>query len=143
MYYSELVRKACWIMYDAHREDVDKGGYPYAFHPFYLAVQMDDEESACAALLHDVVEDHGGRYSFDGLARSGFPETVVRALRLLTHTEGVAYMDYVRELAKGPIARKVKMADLRHNLDARRLNGARPGKYGQYLQALQYLESME
>ena len=57
MYYSELVRKACWIMYDAHREDVDKGGYPYAFHPFYLAVQMDDEESACAALLHDVVEE--------------------------------------------------------------------------------------
>ena len=54
------------------------GGYPYAFHPFYLAVQMDDEESACAALLHDMVEDHGGRYSFDGLARSGFPETVVR-----------------------------------------------------------------
>ena len=55
MYYSELVRKACWIMYDAHREDVDKGGYPYAFHPFYLAVQMDDEESACAALLQHPV----------------------------------------------------------------------------------------
>ena len=52
-------------------------------------------------------------------------------------------MDYVRELAKDPIARKVKMADLWHNLDARRLNGARPGKYRQYLQALQYLESME
>lgn len=143
MYYSELVRKACGIMYDAHREDVDKGGYPYVFHPFYLAVQMDDEESVCAALLHDVIEDHGDRYSFDDLARSGFPETVVRALRLLTHTEGVAYMDYIRELAKDPIARKVKMADLRHNLDARRLNGARSGKYGQYLQALRYLESME
>ena len=61
MYYSELVRKACGIMYDAHREDVDKGGYPYVFHPFYLAVQMDDEESVCAALLHDVIEDHGDR----------------------------------------------------------------------------------
>lgn len=64
MYYSELVKKACVIMYDAHKEDKDKGGYPYVFHPFYLATQMDDEESTCAALLHDVVEDHGARYSF-------------------------------------------------------------------------------
>lgn len=43
MYYSELVKKACVIMYDAHKEDKDKGGYPYVFHPFYLATQMDDE----------------------------------------------------------------------------------------------------
>lgn len=50
MYYSELVKKACVIMYDAHKEDKDKGGYPYVFHPFYLATQMDDEESTCAAL---------------------------------------------------------------------------------------------
>ena len=40
MYYSELVRKACAILWDAHRDDVDKGGYPYVFHPFYLATQM-------------------------------------------------------------------------------------------------------
>ena len=59
MYYSELVKKACVIMYDAHRDDVDKSGYPYVFHPFYLAAQMDDEESVCAALLHDVIEDCG------------------------------------------------------------------------------------
>lgn len=64
MYYSELVKKACVIMYDAHKEDKDKGGYPYVFHPFYLATQMDDEDSTCSALLHDVVEDHGSRYSF-------------------------------------------------------------------------------
>ena len=57
MYYSELVKKACVIMYDAHKEDKDKGGYPYVFHPFYLATQMDDEDSTCAALLHDTVED--------------------------------------------------------------------------------------
>ena len=67
MYYSDLVKKACAIMYDAHKEDVDRGGYPYVLHPFYLATQMDDEESTCAALLHDVIEDHGDRYSFDDL----------------------------------------------------------------------------
>ena len=142
MVYSELVKKACVILYDAHRDDVDKGGYPYVFHPFYLATQMDDEASACTALLHDVIEDHGDRYSFDDLARAGFPASVLRALRLLTHADDVPYMDYVRALAQDPIARKVKLADLRHNLDARRTGGARPRKYELYLQAIRYLESV-
>ncbi len=143
MYYSDLVKKACVIMYDAHKDDVDKGGYPYVFHSFYLATQMDDEESTCTALLHDVIEDHGDRYSFEDLAQAGFPESVIHALRLLTHDDNVPYMDYVRRLAKDPIARKVKMADLKHNTDTRRLNGARTKKYDQYIQAIRYLEEMK
>ena len=143
MYYSELVKKACEIMYDAHRDDVDKGGYPYVLHPFYLAVQMEDEETTCAALLHDVVEDHGDRYSLEYLADAGFPESVIRALRLLTHAPGVPYMDYVGAIAKDPVARRVKLADLRHNTDARRLNGALPAKYETYLQAIRFLEENE
>ena len=143
MYYSELVKLACNIMYDAHRDDRDKGGYPYVFHPFYLATQMDDEASTCVALLHDVVEDHGDRYSFDDLARAGFPEEVLQALRLLTHAEGAPYMDYVHALAENPIARRVKLADLRHNTDTRRLNGARAKKYDIYQQAIRYLESYD
>ena len=57
MIYSELVNKACNIMFEAHKNDIDKGGYPYVFHPFYLATQMDDEYSTCVALLHDVIEE--------------------------------------------------------------------------------------
>ena len=143
MYYSDLVKKACVIMYDAHKNDLDKGGYPYVFHPFYLAAQMDDEGSVCTALLHDVIEDHGDKYSFEYLEKAGFSEAVIRALRLLTHEDGVPYMDYVRQLAKDPIARRVKLADLRHNTDTRRLNGVRPKKYEQYMQAIRYLEEIE
>lgn len=143
MYYSQLVKTACSILFQAHRDDLDKGGYPYVFHPFYLATQMDDEASTCAALLHDVIEDHGDMYSFADLERAGFPAPVLDALRLLTHTEGVPYMDYVQALAKNPIARKVKCADLRHNLDTRRIDGAAPAKRGTYLQALAYLEKTE
>ena len=143
MYYSELVKKACLILYDAHRDDVDKGGYPYVFHPFYLATQMEDEDSVCTALLHDVVEDHGDRYPFERLAQAGFPEPVLRALRLLIHEDGVPYMDYVQALAEDPIARRVKLADLRHNTDTRRLGGAPPRKYELYRQAIRYLEEAE
>ena len=100
MYYSQLVKTACSIMFQAHRDDLDKGGYPYVFHPFYLATQMDDEASTCTALLHDVIEDHGDMYSFADLERAGFPASVLDALRLLTHAKGVPYMDYVQALAK-------------------------------------------
>ena len=140
MVYSELVRRACSIMYDAHKDDVDKGGYPYVFHPFYLAAQMEDEESVCTALLHDVIEDHGDRYSLDDLERAGFPAPVIHALRLRTHGDGVPYMDYVEALAGDPVARKVQAADLRHNMDASRLGGVRAKKYALYVQALHYLE---
>ena len=142
MYYSELVKKACVIMYDAHKEDTDKGGYPYVFHPFYLATQMEDEESACTALLHDVVEDHGDRYSLAYLSRAGFPEAVIHALSLLTHADGGPYRDYVRALADDPIARKVKLADLRHNTDTRRVGGRRTPKHDLYLEAIRYLEEL-
>lgn len=106
MYYSELVKKACVIMYDAHKEDKDKGGYPYVFHPFYLATQMDDEESTCAALLHDVVEDHGARYSFAYLEQAGFPESVTHALRLLTHTGRCALYGLCQGTGKRPDCQK-------------------------------------
>ena len=132
MYYSQLVKTACTILFQAHKDDLDKGGYPYVFHPFYLATQMDD-----------VIEDHGDVYSFADLERAGFPASVLDALRLLTHAEGVPYMDYVQALAKNPIARRVKCADLRHNLDTRRIDGAAPAKKGIYLQALAYLEKTE
>ena len=140
MYYSQLVKTACSILFQAHRDDLDKGGYPYVFHPFYLATQMDDEASTCVALLHDVIEDHGDMYSFADLERAGFPASVLDALRLLTHAEGVPYMDYVQALAKNPIARKVKCADLRHNLDTRRIDGAAPAKKDTYL-TLAYLSN--
>ena len=133
MDYSELVRKACAILWDAHRDDVDKGGYPYVFHPFYLATQMEEENATCTALLHDVIEDHGDRYSLESLAQAGFP---------LTHADGVPYMDYVRALADDPIARKVKLADLRHNTDTRRVGGRRTPKHDLYLEAIRYLEEL-
>lgn len=143
MFYSPLVKKACLIAYEAHQNDVDKGGYPYVFHPFYLAAQMEDENTVCTALLHDVIEDHGERYSFDFLRAEGFPEAVIDALRLLTHSKGTPYMKYIHALAHNPIARQVKLADLRHNTDTRRTDGVKPPKYPLYLQAIAYLERAE
>ena len=81
---------------------------------------MTDEASACVALLHDVIEDTD--YTTDDIRRMGFSENVLNALSLLTHDDGVPYMDYVLKLKANPIARAVKLADLKHNSDFSRLD---------------------
>ena len=141
MFYSELVKKACNIMFEVHKDDKDKGGYPYVFHPFYLASQMDDEETCCVALLHDLIGDHGDVYDCERLAAEGFPKPIIDALRLMTHKDGVPYMEYVKAISQNDIAKKVKIADLKHNLDTRRTDGNKPPKYSTYIEALKYLEN--
>ena len=143
MYYSEMVKKAVNIMFEAHKEDFDKGGYPYVFHPFYLATKVEGENETCVALLHDVVEDHGDKYSFEYLKKEGFNKEIIYALKLLTHKKDVPYMDYVVEISKNNIAKKVKIEDLKHNMDSRRTSGEKTKKYDIYVKALEFLEKGE
>ena len=106
-------------MYKYHSNQVDKSGLPYVFHPFHLAEQMEDEAAVCTALLHDVVEDTD--YTLEDLRQMGFDEVVLGALTLLTHDPAVPYMEYVAAIGRDPVARVVKLADLRHNSDLTRL----------------------
>lgn len=106
------------IAYDAHHGQLDKSGVPYVYHPIHLAEQMSTEEECIVALLHDVVEDTN--ITFEQLEKE-FSNTVIQALKLLTHDDSVEYMDYVRNLKDNPIARNVKLADLHHNSDVTRL----------------------
>ena len=119
MIYTELTIKAMNLAYNAHQGQFDKGGVPYIFHPIHLAESMEDEISTCVALLHDTVEDTD--VTLEQLAQ-GFPVEVVEAVALLTHAEDVEYFDYVRAIKKNPVAVKVKLADLAHNGDPRRIS---------------------
>ncbi|MBR5187851.1 MAG: HD domain-containing protein [Clostridia bacterium] len=122
MIYTEKTKKAMQICFQAHKEQTDKSGVPYVFHPFHVAECMKDEDSTVTALLHDVVEDTD--WTFEGLQAEGFGENVMEALRLLTHKDGIfseeAYLQYVTALKENPIARAVKIADLEHNSDLTR-----------------------
>ena len=119
MIYTKATKKALELCFNAHKEQKDKSGMPYVFHPFHLAEQMTDEDTTVVALLHDVVEDT--EYTLEDLRAIGFNERVISAIALMTHSPEVDYMDYVAEIKKNPIARAVKLADLRHNSDATRL----------------------
>lgn len=120
MVYTELSKKAMKIAYQAHKNQLDKGGMPYIFHPLHLAEQMDTEYSVITALLHDVIED--GSISLEDLKAEGFPDPVLEALSLLTHNKNVPYLEYIQQLKSNELARKIKLADLAHNSDTTRLS---------------------
>ena len=120
MIYTDLTKKALKISFNAHKNQVDKSGMPYVFHPFHLAEQMDDEYSVCVALLHDVVEDTD--ITVEELITKGFPKEVINAIELMMHSDSVPYLDYVKAIKNNPIARKVKLADLEHNSNLSRLD---------------------
>ncbi len=123
MLYTELTIKAMRMAYEAHKEQYDKGGVPYIFHPYHVAEQLDEEYDICVALLHDIVEDTD--VTIEDLTNAGFPEEIVEAVRLMTKTKGEDYFEYVRRIKGNPIARKVKLQDLAHNSDPTRLVNGR------------------
>ena len=115
-----MTKKAIKLMFEKHKDQVDKSGIPYVFHPFHLAEQMDDEETTITALLHDIVEDTDT--TFDDLRKLGFSDNIINALKLMTHDKNIDYFEYVKNISKNPIARKVKIKDLEHNMDTSRLD---------------------
>jgi (p)ppGpp synthase/HD superfamily hydrolase len=120
MLYTEMTKKALKLCFNAHKDQLDKSGVPYVFHPFHLADQMNDENTTIVALLHDIVEDTD--YTLKDLREMGFNEEVLGAIELMTHGDDVPYMDYVAKIKENPIAKKVKLAYLRHNSDITRLD---------------------
>ena len=141
MIYTPLTKKAMEIAFRAHKEQLDKSGLPYIYHPIHLAEQMRSEEAICVALLHDVVEDTP--ITIDQLKAAGFPPQVTDALALLSHDPTTDYMAYVEKISQNPIASQVKLADLRHNSDLTRLEHpderalARVKKYSAAIRLLQ------
>ena len=120
MIYTPDTKKAMKLCFEAHKEQTDKAGLPYVFHPFHVAEQMPDEKTTIVALLHDVIEDT--HYTLQDIRDMGFDEDVLEALALMTHDKDVPYMEYVAAIKGNPIARTVKLADLRHNSDLSRLD---------------------
>lgn len=120
MIYTQLTKKAMTISFNAHKNQLDKGGMPYVFHPFHVAEQMKDEYTTCVALMHDIVEDTP--VTLENLRENGFPDEIINAIDAMTHKDGVPYFDYIKIIKNDPIASAVKLADLEHNMDITRLD---------------------
>ena len=141
MIYTPLTKLALKLCFEAHKDQIDKSGMPYVFHPFHLAEQMADENTTIVALLHDVIEDT--EYTLDDLRKFGFAEDVISAISLMTHADDVPYMEYVAQIKTNQIAKAVKLADLKHNSDLSRLDQITPideERKEKYRKAIELLE---
>jgi len=121
MIYTPMTNKAIKLMYEAHKDQVDKSGIPYVFHPWHVAESMQDEKRCTVALLHDVIEDTD--MTLESLKKEGFPDDVMEAIDKLTHKDGMDYAEYIRTIAENDLAMDVKIADLMHNMDKTRTLG--------------------
>lgn len=86
----------------------------YILHPLRVMLGVTSRVAQIVAVLHDVVEDSDT--TLNTLAEQGFSEDILDALDCITHRPGEAYEDYVDRLSVNPIAREVKLSDLRDNL---------------------------
>ncbi len=139
----ELLGKVLVLATNAHAGQFDRGGKPYILHPLKVMhyLKTDDEELQCIALLHDVVEDTDT--SWKDLEALGCTERVLNAVRALTKLPGQTYDEYKEVVFANEDAMRVKLCDLRHNTDIRRLKGVtqkdidRIAKYNRFFLEIQ------
>lgn len=135
------IEHAIQIAVKAHAGQRDKAGQPYILHPLRMMFALETEDERIVAVLHDVVEDCPG-WTFDRLKSRGFPNAVLAALDSVTKRTDEDYMAFVQRASANPIGRRVKIADLRDNIDLSRI--ADPSerdhvRIAKYKEALSYL----
>lgn len=129
-----------------HNGQFDKCGQPYILHCLKVMhyTESDDLEIKAMAVGHDLIEDTfpNAASGMAFLQARGFSDRVVAGIVALTKIEGEPYESYKARVKANPDAVLVKMADLRHNSDIRRLKGIGPkdteriAKYHQFYMEL-------
>ena len=129
-----MLNKALDIAYKAHWGQTDKAGTPYKLHPTRVALhcQTEDEKNC------GIVTRCGRRYLYDmeELKAQGFSNEVLAALKCLTQIEDEDYQTFIQRVATNPLAVKVKIQDLKDNMDLSRLDGKPHWKMETYKKAI-------
>jgi (p)ppGpp synthase/HD superfamily hydrolase len=114
------LERAIGIAAEAHAGQVDKAGAPYVLHPLRIMLRMSSIDERIVTVLHDVCEDCPG-WTFERFRKDGFPDYIIEALQSVTKRDGEDYEDFVRRAAANPIGRRVKLADMKDNMDLSRI----------------------
>ena len=127
------LEKAIAIALRAHGGQTDRAGRPYITHPLRMMGRARTADEQIVAVLHDTVEDGGPNgVTMATLREAGFDEPILEAVDALTRRkadlfpdreEDEPYEEFVERTAAVPLARAVKLLDLRDNMDVSRLDG--------------------
>ena len=119
MVYNEAVKKAMNIAVYLHNGQLDRGGYPYMHHLMHVAEQFTTTDEVIVALLHDSVEDYGD-HAWKLIDIGGFNAQVIHAISAITRRQNETYDEYIDRLSQNRLATRVKIEDLRHNMNKTR-----------------------
>lgn len=136
--------KALYLCIKYHYNQRDKRGKRYFWHPIHVSRNVDGLQAKTVALLHDLIEDTP--VTIYDLKNWGFDKKVVQAVEFLTNNKRLRYADYITDIkyCGNRLARIVKLADLKHNIDLSRIPNPSPAmimKRNQYLKAIKTLEA--
>lgn len=118
--YNEQLQFALELAIEKHKNQTDKSGKPYILHPLHIMETVQSDDAKIVAILHDIIEDTD--VTEEDLLKAGLSKHIVDAIVLLTRSHDEDYMEYVKKVALNPLAKEVKLADLQHNMDLRRLS---------------------
>lgn len=136
----EYLENAIHIAVNAHAGQTDRAGKPYILHVFRVMLAGETADEMIVGVLHDTVEDTPITIpTLKGL----FPKEIVDAVDAITKRPGEKYKDYLLRVHSNPLATKVKLNDLKDNMDVTRLKkiGPKDKERGRkYLDAYQFLK---
>lgn len=116
------LERAIEIAVNAHKGVQDKGGNPYILHPLRVMISLTSVEEKIVGVLHDVVED-APSWTFDRLREEGFSDEILNGLKSVTKlNDNENYDAFVERARSNKIGRKVKIADIKDNLDVTRID---------------------
>jgi guanosine-3',5'-bis(diphosphate) 3'-pyrophosphohydrolase len=138
---NEHLNHAIIIATEAHKNQVDRGGQPYIFHPLRVMLSVDRLDEKIVAVLHDMVEDTDT--TLEDLGKY-FDKEIIEAVDAISRRKDKeTYKEFIRRVYMNPIARKVKIADIKDNLNLNRpgsLEFLSKGICQRYYEALLFLE---
>ena len=142
---STIMKNSLRIAYEialaAHKYKFDLSGNAYINHPIAVSNMVKGKKTKIVALLHDVLEDSD--YTRADL-EPYFTSDICDAVDALTRAKDENYFKYIHALKENKLARQVKLADLKHNMDVSRLkalNDCDIKRLKKYLCAYHILES--
>jgi GTP diphosphokinase / guanosine-3',5'-bis(diphosphate) 3'-diphosphatase len=126
-----------------HAGQVDKAGKPYIEHPLRVMASVTEETEKIVAVLHDTLEDTSLTVeAIDHL----FGPDVAFAVKALSKLDGEDYFSFIKRVQLNAIAVKVKLADLKDNMDLSRLEKVTDRdllRHAKYKEALKILEAAD
>ncbi|WP_079211157.1 GTP pyrophosphokinase [Brucella pituitosa] len=118
----------------AHMDQADRNGDPYILHGLRVMMAQTTRETQIVAVMHDMIEHTAT--SLNDIYSFGFGDDIVLALNAMTRRDDEDHLAFVKRACSNPIARPVKIADLRDNL---RLHQEDAERFARYRAALEML----